>query len=102
MDDTLKHLEEQAEQNKRNRMVCENCGWFAAFKDEKVGECHRYPPTVAAIGDEEWKHARTARGNVCGEFVHSRTGASFQPDPYRAMTVRIARLEDEIERLERR
>jgi hypothetical protein len=105
MDEALESLKkmaaEQAEQNKKNRMACENCGWFAVRGDEKIGECHRYPPTFDMPEGEEWKHASVSRDNVCGEFVHRRTGASFQADPYRAMTVRVARLEEEIDRLRR-
>lgn len=101
LDGILKAVQEQAERDKKNRMVCDNCGWFAVRGDEKIGECHRYPPTLDTLADEEWKHARTSRENVCGEFVHRRTGASFQADPYRAMTVRVARLEEEIDRLQR-
>ena len=100
-DSLLKAAQEQAERDKKNRMACENCGWFAVRGDEKIGECHRYPPTFDMPEGEEWKHASTSRDNVCGEFVHRRTGASFQADPYRAMTVRVARLEEEIERLQR-
>jgi len=91
----------QAEQNKERRMACENCGWFAVRGDENVGECHRYPPTHATVIDDEWKHARTSKDNVCGEFVHRKTGDSFHPDPYRAIAVRLARAEDELERLRR-
>jgi hypothetical protein len=90
-----------AEEQKRGRKCCENCGWFAVRGDETIGECHRYPPTHATLADDEWKHARTHRENICGEFVHRRTGDSFQPDPYRAVAVRLARAEDEIDRLRR-
>ena len=101
MERILKAAQEQAERDKKGRMACENCGWFAVRGDEKIGECHRYPPTFDMPEGEEWKFASVSRDNVCGEFVHRRTGASFQADPYRAMTVRVARLEEEIERLER-
>lgn len=100
-DEALESLKKAAEEQAKNRMVCENCGWFAVFNQERLGECHRYPPTFDMPEGEEWKHATTSRQNVCGEFVHRRTGASFQADPYRAMTVRVARLEEEIERLQR-
>ena len=63
-----------------DRMACLNCGWFAAHKDEKIGECHRYPPTFDMPDGEEWKHARTSRDNVCGEFVHKRTGDRRQKE----------------------
>jgi len=98
MDEALESLRKAVA---KDRMACENCGWFAVRGDEKVGECHRYPPTLDMPLGEEWKHASTHRDNVCGEFVHRRTGDSFQADPYRAMTVRIARLEEEIDRLRR-
>lgn len=101
MDEAFESLKKVAEQEKKNRMACENCGWFAVRGDEKIGECHRYPPTFDMPKGQEWKHACVSRDNVCGEFVHRRTGASFQADPYRAMTVRVARLEEEIERLQR-
>ena len=101
LESIMKAAKEQAERDKKNRMACENCGWFAVRGDEKIGECHRYPPTFDMPEGEEWKFASVHRDNVCGEFVHRRTGASFQADPYRAMTVRVARLEEEIKRLER-
>ena len=99
LDGFLKAAQEQAERDKKNRMACENCGWFAVRNDEKIGECHRYPPTLDAAAEEEWKHARVSRENVCGEFIHRRTGASFQADPFRQMAVRVARLEEENDRL---
>lgn len=101
MEQILKAAQEQAERDKKNRKACANCGWFAVRGDEKIGECHRYPPAFDMPEGEEWKFPAVSRDNVCGEFVHRRTGESFQPDPYRAMTVRVARLEEEIQRLER-
>lgn len=98
-DENLESLKKAAAETAADRMACSNCGWFAAHKDEKIGECHRYPPTFVEMADEEWKHARTSRDNVCGEFVHKRTGQSFQPDPYRAIAVRLARVEEDNERL---
>lgn len=100
-DENLESLKKAAEEMAADRMACSNCGWFAAHKDEKIGECHRYPPTFDMPEGEEWKHARTSRDNVCGEFVHKRTGQSFQPDPYRAIAVRLARVEEDNERLRR-
>lgn len=100
-DETLESFKKIAAERAEERTACSNCGWFAAHKDEKVGECHRYPPTFVEMADEEWKHARTSRDNVCGEFVHKRTGMSFQPDPYRAIAVRLARVEEDNERLRR-
>lgn len=99
MEQMRKAAQEQAEQHKKSRMACANCGWFAVRSDDKIGECHRYPPTVDMPEGHEWKFAMVSRDNVCGEFVHHRTGASFQADPHRAITVRVARLEQEIERL---
>lgn len=97
MDEGLERLrkaaDEQAERNKKNRMACENCGWFAVRGEEKIGECHRYPPTFDMPEGEEWKFASVSRDNVCGEFVHRRTGA------YGAIAVRLARLEKENDRL---
>jgi hypothetical protein len=101
LDRFRKMAEEQAEREKKNRMVCENCGWFAARENETVGECHRYPPTLDMPPGDEWQHAKTNRQNVCGEFVHRKTGNSFQPDPYRAIAVRLARAEEELDRLRR-
>lgn len=100
-DENLESLKKAAADMSADRTVCSNCGWFAAHKDEKIGECHRYPPTFDMPEGEEWKHARTSRDNVCGEFVHRRTGQSFQPDPYRAIAVRLARVEEDNERLRR-
>jgi hypothetical protein len=98
----FEQLEKFAEERAKNHKVCKNCGWFAVRKDEKVGECHRYPPSHATMADEEWRHPITSQDNVCGEFVHNRTGDSFQPDPYRAIAVRLARAEDELARLRSR
>jgi hypothetical protein len=101
LDAFLKATEEQAKRDRADRKACENCGWFAVHGDEKIGECHRYPPSFPNMAELEWKHSRTSRDNICGEFVHKRTGDSFQPDPYRAIAVRLARAEDEIDRLRR-
>lgn len=105
MDEAIETLQkfaaEQAEKEKRDRKCCGNCGWFASKGDEPIGDCHRYPPTLDTVGDDEWKHARTSRDNVCGEFVHNRTGDSFQPDPFRSIAVRLARAEEELDRLRR-
>ena len=90
-----------AEEQASRRKVCENCGWFAVRRGDKIGECHRYPPSHATMADDEWKHPQTSRDNVCGEFVHKRTGDSFQSDPYRAVAVRLARAEEELDRLRR-
>jgi hypothetical protein len=97
----FEQLKKFADDQAKNQKVCENCGWFAVDGDEKIGECHRYPPSFPALPALESKHPRTSRDNVCGEFVHKRTGDSFQPDPYRAVAVRLARAEEELDRLRR-
>lgn len=101
LDALIKAAEEQATRDKANRKACENCGWFAVRGDDAIGECHRYPPSSPAFPALEWKHSQTSRDNICGEFVHKRTGDGFQLDPYRAVAVRLARAEDEIDRLRR-
>lgn len=101
MNESLDAVKRLAEEHEKNRMVCANCGWFAARDGEQIGECHRYPPSHATLADEEWKHARTSRENVCGEFVHRKTGDSFQADPYRALIVRLNRAEEELNRMQR-
>ena len=101
LDGLLKVAREQAERDRKNRPACENCGWFAVKGDEPIGECHRYPPSLDTLADEEWKHARTSRQNVCGEFVHKRTGEGFRSDPFRSMRAHVARLEEEIDRLKK-
>ena len=101
LDALAKAVREQAERDKKNRMCCGNCGWFAVAGEERLGECHRYPPTFDMPEGEEWKHATTSRENVCGEFMNRRTGATFKMDPHAAMQARIAQLEDDIERLRR-
>jgi hypothetical protein len=98
----FEQLQKFSEEQARNRKACKNCGWFAVHDDEKIGECHRYPPSHATMADDEWRHPRTSQNNVCGEFVHNRTGDSFQPDPYRAIAVRLARAEEELARLRSR
>ena len=97
----FEQLKKFADDQAKSRKACENCGWFAVRKEEKTGECHRYPPSHATMADDEWKHPITSRDNICGEFVHKRTGDSFQPDPYRAVAVRLARAEEELDRLKR-
>jgi hypothetical protein len=92
-----KHFEEQ----KKSQKCCRNCGWFASHGEDKIGECRRYPPSFPALAELEWKHPRTSPDNICGEFVHVRTGDSFQSDPYRAVAVRLARAEEELDRLRR-
>jgi len=98
----FEQIKKLADEQGKSRKVCENCGWFAVDGDEKVGECYRYPPSIPVLGALEWKHPRTSRDSICGEFVHKRTGDSFQPDPYRAVAVRLARAEEELERLRSR
>lgn len=94
-------LEAIIKASKESRMCCGNCGWFAVSGQDQLGECHRYPPSLDMPEGMEWKHPTTSRENVCGEFMHRRTGATFKMDPNRAMAARIAQLEDEVERLSR-
>ena len=83
------------------RRGCEHCGWFAARKDEQIGECHRYPPALPAAPGGESAWPMVHRENICGEFRHSKTGESFSDDPTQRMTAWIARLDDEVDRIKR-
>lgn len=90
-----------AEKQRAEASACRNCGFFAVRGEENVGECWRYPPAEPIIAGEEWARPVIHRDAVCGEFVHKRTGKSFQADPFRQMAGRVAWLEEEIERLRR-
>lgn len=68
LDDLIEAAAEQA----ARRSECGNCAWFAVAKRADVGECHRYPPEITG------RHAATTRDNVCGEFVHKKTGEGFR------------------------
>lgn len=93
--------DELANRERDAAFACRNCGFFAVRGEQKTGECRRYPPSQPIVAGEDWAWPVIHRDDVCGEFVHKRTGKSFQADPYRQMAGRVAWLEDEIERLRR-
>lgn len=55
---------------------CKDCKWWDQHGDtDKIGNCHRYPPTVHYNQDEEQQfevNPETPRAGWCGEFTERR------------------------------
>lgn len=51
---------------------CKSCSFFVTEKNQSVGECHRYPPTLMPDDDGEvaiFTFPITGEDEWCGEFV---------------------------------
>lgn len=97
-DEQLEKLVKLAAEQREKKFLCENCGWFAGSKDD-TGECHRYPPSLRQSPlPGRWEWPKVHCEEVCGEFMHRRTGKKFTRDALEAVTARVAALEEEIQR----
>ena len=102
----------QEERDKRSRICCENCAWFAAENDSRstAGRCLRFPPAACEEDEDEKGLSDAIRGSVpvvcktwlCGEFMHKKTGDTPYQNGERVvgmLRARVAELEDQIDRL---
>lgn len=98
-DEQLEKLMTLAVEQREQKFMCENCGWFAASKGE-TGECRRYPPSVLSSVplNPLWLWPTVHCEAVCGEFMHRKTGKKFTRDALESVTARVAALEEEIQR----
>lgn len=59
----------------RNGESCENCKWWMTGIRYGEGQCHRFPPFVAASSRITGLYLVTQADTSCGEFARDTTKA---------------------------
>lgn len=77
-DGPIELMKKMADQVAEHRYECRNCAWFAVLRDRDIGECHRNPPAVSKLPVLGDSFPTVSAWNLCGEFVHKKTGVGFR------------------------